>query len=420
MPDGLIEQPIREHLRYNIVVNLMDGAFFGFALGFGSFVTIIPLFVSQMTSSAILIGLIPAIHSVGWQFPQLLTAGWVSRLRRYKPAALVLTIQERIPFLGLAMVAWLLPTIGKPAALLVTFILLIWQGLGGGFTANPWTSMISKIIPSEIRGTFFGAQSAAANALASVSAVIAGLLLERLGTPLDFTTCFLLTAACLVVSWFFLSLTREPEDTEKIIPAKRLPFWVGTRTILRRDVNFRWFLLVRILSQFASMGFSFYIVYAVRRFSMNEVTAGLLTSIYMISQIIANPLMGWLGDRWSHRGVMEFGALAAMLSAALAWKAPTLGWFYPIFFLAGLAVVAIWTIGMAMMVEFGTEVERPVYIGLANTLIAPATILAPLFGGWLADVDGYPTTFAATAVMGIAMLGVLHFLVHDPKKRSHI
>jgi hypothetical protein len=27
------------------------------------------------------------------------------------------------------------------------FLFLTWQGLGGGFTANPWTSMISKIIP---------------------------------------------------------------------------------------------------------------------------------------------------------------------------------------------------------------------------------------------------------------------------------
>jgi len=94
----ITEQHHRKHLRYNITVNVLDGSFFGFALGFASYVTVIPLFLSQLTDSAILIGLIPALHSFGWQFPQLFTANWVSRLRRFKPAVLFFTIQERLPF----------------------------------------------------------------------------------------------------------------------------------------------------------------------------------------------------------------------------------------------------------------------------------------------------------------------------------
>ena len=70
----------RKILRHNLVFNLLDGAFFGFGLGFASFSTILPLFVSTMTNSALLIGLIPAIHNVGWQFPQLLTAKRISRM----------------------------------------------------------------------------------------------------------------------------------------------------------------------------------------------------------------------------------------------------------------------------------------------------------------------------------------------------
>ena len=46
-----------KHVRFNAIVNILDGAFFGSALGFASFTTIIPLFVSQLTDSAILIGL---------------------------------------------------------------------------------------------------------------------------------------------------------------------------------------------------------------------------------------------------------------------------------------------------------------------------------------------------------------------------
>jgi hypothetical protein len=106
-----LNQEIRKHLRYNVIVNLLDGGFFGMAIGLSSFSAFIPIFVNRMTSSAILIGLVPALHNVGWQFPQLFTAGWTSRLRHFKPTVALLTIQERIPFLGLAIVAWFLPSL---------------------------------------------------------------------------------------------------------------------------------------------------------------------------------------------------------------------------------------------------------------------------------------------------------------------
>src|SRR5512140_1862025 len=119
-----VEMFIRKHLRYNVIVNLMDGGFFGMGIGFGSFTTILPLFVASMTNSATLIGLVPAIHGTGWLLPQLFTASYTSRLRRYKRTVLLTTIHERVPFLGLALVALLLPKIGLQAGLILTFILL--------------------------------------------------------------------------------------------------------------------------------------------------------------------------------------------------------------------------------------------------------------------------------------------------------
>ena len=185
LPLTKVEQYTRRHLRYNVTVGLTDGGFFGIALGFASFGTILPLFVASMTDSATLIGLVPAIHAAGWLLPQLFTAKHTSRLRRYKRTVLINTIHERVPFLGFAMVALLIPAIGIQAGLIVTFLLLTWQGLGGGFTANPWTSMVSKIIPPENRGTFFGTQAAVANLFISGAAVGAGYLLDYLDSPLD-------------------------------------------------------------------------------------------------------------------------------------------------------------------------------------------------------------------------------------------
>jgi MFS family permease len=115
--------------------------------------------------------------------------------------------------------------------------------------------------------------------------------------------------------------------------------------------------------------------------------------------------------------MLVIGALCISFSALLAWKAPSLGWFYLIFILEGLANVAIWTIGMAITVEFGTEAERPIYIGLSNTLAAPITILAPIFGGWLADTVGFGVTFITSAIGGLVTTLVLILLVRNPRPR---
>jgi MFS family permease len=416
LPLSKVEQFTRRHLRYNVTVGLMDGGMFGFALGFASFGTILPLFVASMTDSATLIGLVPAIHSAGWLLPQLFTASRTARLRRYKRTVLMNTIHERVPFLGFAIIALLLPKIGLQAGLIATFVLLTWQGLGGGFTANPWTSMISKIIPPEYRGTFFGTQAAVANLFISGAAIGAGYLLDWYEAPINFAICFFIAVFFFTVSWAALAFTREPTDTEKVIDEFPTPFWQGAGKILKRDKNFNWFLVARALSQFATMGFAFYIVYALRRFQMDEITAGFLTASLTISQTVANAGMGWLGDKVGHRAMLIIGAVAATLSSFLAWVAPSLSWFFPIFILTGFANVSIWTNGMTMTVDFSGETERPFYIGLAQTLTAPATMIAPLIGGWIADTQGFGITFALSSTLSIAMMAILIFIVKEPRK----
>jgi MFS family permease len=410
-----LEKEIRQNLKHNLVVNMWDGGLFGMALGFASFGTILPLFVASMTDSALLIGLVPAIHAVGWQFPQLFMAQHVSRLRTYKRTVLLTTIHERVPFLGLALTALLMPVIGSKIALVITFLLLIWQGLGGGFTANTWTSLISKIMPPDSRGTFFGFQASLANLTLSGAAIGAGYLLDYLDSPFNFALCFLIAAAFFGLSWLAMAQTREPEDTEKVIPETETHFWDHASAILGRDANFRWFLGARFLSQFAIMGFSFYIIYALRRFGMNTITAGFLTATLTISQTVANAGMGWLGDRLGHRAMMILGAVAVFASSILAWGATSLAWFYPIFLLAGLAYVAIWTNSLAMTVDFGSEVDRPMYIGLSQTLTAPATILAPILGGWIVDLAGFQPTFIISTVLSVGLFAILLFFVKEPR-----
>jgi MFS family permease len=324
-----------------------------------------------------------------------------------------------MPFLVLAITAFAIPSIGIKTALFITFLALAWQGIGGGFTANPWTSFVSKIIPPESRGTFFGMQGGLVNLAISIAAIGAGYLLDTVQFPNNFAISFLIASIALVASYIAIAKTRELRDMEKVVSEEQTPFWNDAKSILKRDRNFNWFLVTRFLMQFATMGFGFYILLGLRRFDMDTITAGYLTAALTLTQTFANAGMGWLGDRIGHRTMLLIGALAAVASSIIAWFASSIGWLYPAFILSGFGNVAVWTIGIAFTVGFGTDIERPTYIGLSNTLITPATILAPILGGWLIDSLGFEPTFALSTMIGIITAGILMFIVKDPNKLPH-
>ena len=420
MRGSILREEIRKNVRFNFTVNTLDGAFFGFGLGVASYVTVIPLFVSTLTDSSALIGLIAAMHMVGWQLPQLLTANRVARLRRYKPMVMLMTLNERIPFFAVALVALLLPVIGKELGLILTFILITWQAMGGGLTGTAWQSMIGKIMPADWRGTFYGSQSAAANLLGSLGAVIAGAILAGIAAPHSFALCFLIAGIAMMISLGFLGSTREPESPPARETARTTrEFWRGIRDILRGDRNLRLFIFARIAAQIASVGFAFFTVYATRTHNMDPGTAGIMTSVLMLTQTVANIALGWLGDRTSHRLIFALGAVLAGGSALLALAAPSVEWFYVVFAMAGAAGAALWTTVNALTYEFGPPEDRPYYIGLINTLVSPAALLAPLIGGWLADQFGYSSTFLIAAACGI-ITALLMISVREPRQHYAI
>lgn len=405
---------ILKNVRHNMTVNILDGAFFGFGIGFASSVTVVPLFIDTLTDSTALVGVLASIQMVGWQLPQILTSRRVAGLRVYRPMVLRMTLQERWPFLGLALLALLIPTLGASAALLVAFLLLSWHALGGGFTATAWQTMVGKIIPAKRRGTFWGAQSAAANLLMALGGILAGVILTRVAYPYNFALCFGITSGLMVISLVFLAMTREPESEPLTAPTDQSFSFTRALNILRADSNLRAFLLARIFMQFGWMAVAFYTVYGVHHFDMDGGVAGVMLGAMTLTKAAANPLMGNIGDRYGHRRVFAGGAVALSASALVAMLAPSLGWLYLAFALAGVGHCALWTIAMALTLEFGPEAERPYVIGIINTLIAPATLIAPFIGGTLADVLGYNWTFGVAAVASLMAAAMLVYVVREP------
>lgn len=414
----MLSSELQGKLRHNSFVNIMDGALFGFGVsGLASYVTIIPLFLSYLTESTALIGFVAALFHIGWQVPQLLTSGYVAGLSRFKPTVLVTTLFERLPFFGLAIVALALPVIGKEAALILTLILLSIQSMSGGFTATAWQSMISKIMPAHFLGTFFGMQSAAVNLLGAGGALLASVILERLAYPTSFVLLFAVAGLSLMISFVFLALTFEPRSAPRDV-VERLgwrDFASRLGRILRADHNFRWFLVARGLTSLSLTAISFYTIFGIRRFNLSPEFVGGLTSVLLLSNMLTSSVIGWIGERWGLRRVLISANIFTVLAIAIALTAEDARWFYLVFAVTGIVNSTQWSTIMTITVKFCTVAERPFYIGMANTLIAPVTVFAPIIGGWLVDAVSFELTFGIFALAGLLSILVFVIPMQEPR-----
>jgi MFS family permease len=411
-----VQSDLTKNLKHNFIVNITDGAFFGLALGFASTVAVVPLYIASMTDSTTVVGLIVSMLAVGWRLPQLFTSNHVAGLRQYKRYVIWTTLHERWPFFGLALVALALPVLGPQLVLILTLLLFMWHGMGAGVTGTGWQSMISKIIPAERRGTFYGIQSAAAALMQSGGVFIASWLLERLPSPLDYAVCFFLAGVAMFISYYFLARTREPDSEPNNVDKREWRTFVGRlKGILHTDVNFRWFLGARMMAEFTIMAQLFFTLFAVRRFGLEDSIAVAATGILMLAQTVATPILGWVGDHYGHRRVYAFGIFLTAVSAFMVLTATNPNMLYLAYVMSGAAQGSLWATVIAFTCEFGTPQERPYYIGLANTTVAPAALIAPLVGGWLADTFGFEATFLVAGISGLLTAAVLAFALHDPK-----
>lgn len=430
-------------LFYNFGVHSLDAAFFGLAIGLASWITVVPLFLDRFTDSALLVGMIVSVQPLGWHLPQLATAGRVSRLGRFLPMVMRMTIIERVPFFALALLALYASRLEPTTVIVATYLLVALIGLGGGLTATPFQAMVGKIVPMRRHGLFYGLKTAAANLLLAAGAVAAGGILGASPEGRDFAICFALAGLATVASWLILSRTREVEaepaatasglaipltpargatlaasfgasgvesaDIGDLDPtaAASIPGSAKAMDILRADPDFRWFIAARTLAQVCTMAAAYYTVYALRRFGADGAALGWMTALFAMAQALGNPLLGWAGDRWGHRAAMSLGLVAGSLGALIALLAPDISWLYGAYFLTGLANVAAFTLPLAMNLRFGTPAQRPTYIGLSSTLTAPSIFLAPWIGGILAEHLGYGATFGLAALGGLGAALIL-------------
>jgi len=411
------QQAIERNYRWNFIVNTLDGASFWFGMSFFSSAIILPLFVSHFTESPLMIGLISTLGWGGLFLPQLFMANAVERAPRKKffPVTLGFFL-ERLPIFLLPPAVYFLAIRQPVLTLVIFFVLYAWQNAGTGVILVGWQDMIAKVIPVEKRGRFFGISSFIGNGAGILGALAVPVILEKFTFPLGYVYSFSITAVFVFLSWVFLSFTREPAVYSSKPPVSQLNYLRSLPEVLRKDPNFRMYLLAQIVFSLSGMATGFLVVYTVRTWNLPDAVASGFMIALQVGLTLAYLLFGFLSDRKGHKLSLEICLLLSVVLLVLAIIAPSPWWFFPIFFLRGAVNAGTFISGISIVYEFTDAENRPTYIGLANTIPGVVMSVAPLIGGWLAGAISYRMMFILSAIIGTVSWFVLHFAVREPRK----
>lgn len=426
--------------RWNRFFHTADGVAYWAGINAVSYNTVVPLFVSKLTDSPLLIGLVAVFSQAGWYVPQLFSAAATERRIYKRPIAVRFGYMvERAPALAWPLAALL--SVSRPdlglALFMITFGL---HFVGAGLIAPAWQDLIAHTFPPRERGRFFGMTTFLGTSLGALGGLAASRVLGAFAFPVDFAIAFGFAAVCVQLSWVFLALTREPvrlaphvEDNSPVTdltgspslgpsrPIARRAATGGslraTLEIIRRDPGFARFLVVRTLMGFGTMGFGFVAVHTTRAFGAADATVAIFTVFLLIGEAGGNISSGAIADRFGHRLPLIVGVGSVTAAFVIARFAGTVDWFYLAFLLMGVAVGAGRVSAMMIAIEFAPEGRTPSYAGITNTLAGFGGLIAPLIGGAIA-ASSYPLLFLVTAAINLTAWFGLVFLVRDPRGRG--
>ena len=393
-----------QHVRRNALAYIGESTLFGLGLVFASTTTILPEFVSRLTGSAVLVGLIISLTEGAWRIPQLLFANGLTNKPRKKiyltRAGLIGRPAYLLMALALALGAARVPVL----AVSLFFLLHTMMYLALSVDTIVWWDVLAKAIPSSRRGRVLGFSKA----LGGTISIGAGLLIAYLlgdsgpGFPTAYTICFAAAGGCFVLSlasWLFVVEPAEPVD-------ERRPTWpeYGRQIlgILRCSSAFRRLVMVRLLSGFNGLALGFFGLFGIKQLGFAPSTLGIFAMVQTVSGIMAGLWFARVSERSGNHRIVQIATLVSVtgpLVALVFLVAPDLLW-RPLYSWTFVSIGVFQTaqfVGFANLnVDLAPPGQRSTYVGLFNTL-SSLVIIWPAIGGWLLQRTSYGMLFGLTA-----------------------
>jgi MFS family permease len=403
-------------LRENIRMHLFDGSLYVLGMSVVSVQTILPVFIKELGGSPLAIGSVQVLWTIGQNLPSMFIAHYLQKKVLFRSAMVGWGLAHRLMLFVCAAAAFFL--IGKiPAEYsvpLFLFLIFLIPAIGS-FSGLPWFQVFTKTVPVPLRGRLMGIRQLLGSAGGAIGGSIVSLVLYAVAFPSNYALLFLFAFVATMGSFFFLIHVTELPSVREDVELPRTKILSEAKRIISGDKNFRNFLYADLFVLMSLAASSFYSVYAIEKFSLPPSFAGTFTAIVMVTNIAANIIFGIVGDTYGHKINLMALALSSALAALFAVISTNILMYGLVFVFLACAIQIQSISRLSLIAEMCSERERPVYVGIVNTLTAPTVFIGLLFG-WLVPITGYAVIFIAASLLAVNSFLILYNVIKEPRK----
>ena len=418
----------------------MNGMFVNLGNAFVDPFTVLPVFITTLGGSSVLVGFVTAAFTAFWFLPQLVVAGMAQTRTRVLPIYAASAIFRFIGFVGAGASIFFVDPSHHGTIMACVIGGLALNAFAAGVGGIPFLEITSKTVPINQRGAFFGGRRVMGGILGVGAGVLIAVVLGAEPGALWARTQFYLWFKSLALT---LGLAGHPfpYDYGVLIiiggvisaagvlaylfvvepPAKHIASPMPLRklvadgfSMLRSLPDYRAFLWMRIFYQLTAMCFPFYATFAYVKLGFTEATVGIFVSIWLGAGVLSNLIWGPMLDRRGHRIVFLWTAIVSILPPVvivlLGLLRPSrdvntvLGTFVVValtFLMNGFVRAGRFIANHTYLLEVAPRDRRPLYVGFMNTMTFPF-MLSPILGGVIVALFGYYTLFVIGFLAAIA------------------
>lgn len=274
--------------------------------------------------------------------------------------------------------------------------------------------IVSKTVPPERRGSFWGLRMSIGGLLAAGFGRFVAEILNDKPFPRNFELLFLLAFFFIFAGLFSFAWVKEPE-LPTLLP--KVPYWQRIRetvSLLKTDPHFFRLYAARLLIGTYMLAAPFYVIFARRELGFSVKYAGLFVSAEVLGLAVSNLWWSALSNR-GRDGLVLLGSAGLTLFAPL-WALLS-GWLgfgpflYAFIFFALGATDSGLTVGyLNHLLKIAPESQRTLYIGLLHTLLFPILFL-PGLGGLVLQSFSFTGLFLVSVLVSLVggwrALGIL-------------
>jgi predicted MFS family arabinose efflux permease len=284
--------------------------------------------------------------------------------------------------------------------------------LAAGPAGLTFFDIVAKTIPARRRGRLFASRLFIGGVLALGSSWVVKEVLghPNLPFPRDIALLVALYSVLLIPAFATFIAVREPPAATGNEPVALKEQLRRAGRLLQENGIYRRYVVIRMLLALTGVALPFYGVYAKDVLGAEASMAGIYAAVSTGARLLSNLAWGAISDRKGNRLVMRLlivgRGLTVLLALALVGVVVLLNpkgvWLpylaLPLFFLDGAMFPAGVLAGSNFVLELAPESERPICLGLTNTLSGVVTLFSAL-GGLLVDWLGFAGLFATALVL---------------------